>query len=306
MTTTSRLVATLRPTESSAETARLGTSTADATPSPATTSIGNEPRYVPVEADNPFVPVEPPRVMQLIELILKDRQRLNWLIRDPEISFELLPRFLAIALAGFSLFGVAVSLVIASFHVWPQLMAASRVLDEGGSLIVFRELPGQTLALARPWFDGSAFRLIAAYDIGLIAAAGICLPSLYFYGLLSGVRMTMLDVTIHTVKGMSTTAVALVGILPIYVALSLGVAVISAPAPIVRDTLWLGMSLPFVAGLWGVRSLYVGFVGLADTMPVERRQHRSLFLSRLILSWAACYTAVTPVMIFTLWEYLAR
>ena len=35
---------------------------------------------------------------------------------------------------------------------------------------------------------------------GLIAASGICLPSLYFYALLAGVRMTMVDVVLHTLK----------------------------------------------------------------------------------------------------------
>lgn len=294
MTTTSHLVSRLHPADRNED--RACCENADAGIQEAALS----------DADDTFLPVEVPHVMGLIELILKDRQRLNRLIRDPEISIELLPRFLAIALAGFTLFGVAASLVIASFHVWPTLAQVSLALSGGSPLIEFREIAGSSLALARPWFDGSAFRLIAAYDIGLIAAAGVCLPSLYFYGLLSGVRMTMLDVTIHTVKGMSTTAVALVGILPIYVALSLGVAVFSAPAFVVSTTLWLAMILPFIAGLWGVRSLYVGFVGLADTMPAERQRHRALFLSKLIVSWAACYTAVTPVMIFTLWEYLAR
>jgi len=294
MTTTSHLVTVLRPADRHFEDA------------PGPNLDVTNPEATPSESEGIFLPIEVPQVMGLIELILKDRERLNRLIRDPAISFELLPRFLAIALAGFTLFGVAATLVIASFHVWPKLADVSLVLGGGRPLIEFRDLGNHSLSLAQPWLDGSAFRLIASYDIGLIAAAGVCLPSLYFYGLLSGVRMTMLDVTIHTVKGMSTTAVALVGILPIYVALSLGVAVFSAPGFVVSATLWLAMILPFVAGLWGVHSLYVGFVGLADTMPADRQEHRALFLSKLIVSWAACYTAVTPVMIFTLWEYLAR
>ncbi|MES2794263.1 MAG: hypothetical protein V4719_31910, partial [Planctomycetota bacterium] len=39
-----------------------------------------------------------------------------------------------------------------------------------------------------------------------------------------------------------------------------------------------------------------------DTVPVERRVQRKFFLQRLVLSWAACYSAVSPVLIFTLWQ----
>lgn len=243
--------------------------------------------------------------MGLIELILKDRHRLERVIRDPSLSAELFPRFLAIALAGFTLFGMAAAIVIGSLGVWPRLTAIDAVLSQKGSLIEFVALSGSN-RLVVPWFDGAAFQLIFAYDIGLIAAAGICLPSLYFYGLLAGVRMTMLDVVIHTIKAMATTAVALVGILPIYVAMSLGVSLLPRWDELIGATLELGLILPFVAGFFGLRSLYFGFAGLCDSLPVERRFRRACFLRRLVLSWAACYSAVTPVMIFTLWEYLSR
>jgi hypothetical protein len=148
--------------------------------------------------------------------------------------------------------------------------------------------------------------LIAAYDLGLIAAAGVCLPSLYFYGLLAGIPMSMARVTVHTVKAMSTTAVALVGILPIYMAFSLGAAIFHAPQLYSDSILWLGLILPFAAGLFGISSLYEGFTGLADVLPAERRYRRTCFLRRLVVSWSVCYTAVTPVMIYTLWEYFSR
>jgi hypothetical protein len=148
----------------------------------------------------------------------------------------------------------------------------------------------------------SALILIVAHAVGLIAATGVVLPSLYFYGLLSGIRMTMLSVTVHALKGQATTAVALVGILPLYLALALGMVVFGVKAPLLSLSLLLGMSLPYIAGLWGVRSLYVGFQGLCDTMPAERRARRACFLRRLVLSWAACYTAITPVMVHTLWS----
>src|SRR5688572_6579850 len=46
-------------------------------------------------------------LLALVELLLKDRWRLYRLIRVPAASAALLPRLLAIALAGFVLFGVA-------------------------------------------------------------------------------------------------------------------------------------------------------------------------------------------------------
>lgn len=244
-------------------------------------------------------------VLELIELVLKDRLRLDRVIRQPYVHSELVPRFLAIALIGFTLFGVAVAIVVGSVGAWPQLTSIRDVLSAGGKLLRFQDL-GDGTGIAVPWLDGSALQLIAAYDLGLIASAGVCLPSLYFYGLLSGVRMSMLDVVSHTMKALAVSAVALVGILPIYVAFAMGVAIFPAPLGLVSLVLRLGLILPFIAGLWGVRSLYVGFVKLADTMPIERRCRRTCFLRRLVLSWAACYTAVTPVMIFTVWEYISR
>jgi hypothetical protein len=252
-------------------------------------------------------------LLGLVELILKDRQRLHRLIRDPSLQPELIPRFLAISLIGFLFFGVAMTLVLNSAEVWPKLTAIDRWLsDPEASLISFHASESQAAdsQAAQPnrWFDGSAFKVIVAYSLGLIAATGVCLPSLYFYGLLSGVRMSMLDVTIHALKAKATAAVALVGILPIYAAVSMGVIIFGGSleirASLLQGTLLLGLILPFLAGFWGTHSLYLGFTTLCDTMPPERRERRECFLRRLVLSWSVCYTVVTPVMIFTLWAAL--
>jgi hypothetical protein len=146
--------------------------------------------------------------------------------------------------------------------------------------------------------------LVIAYSVGLIAASGVCLPSLYFYGLLSGLRMTMSDVVVHTLKGCAVTAVALIGILPIYSALALGAIVLPVSHEIVSLILFLGLCLPFIAGLWGTWSLFLGFVELCHTMPPEFQANRACFLRRLMLSWCGCYTAVAPVMIVTIWRQL--
>jgi len=72
-----------------------------------------------------------------------------------------------------------------------------------------------------------------------------------------------------------------------------------------QEGVYLGLLLPFLAGLWGAWSIFRGFMTLADTLPPSRRCRRSCFLRRLTVSWAAVYTAVTPVMIWTLWKFFA-
>lgn len=240
----------------------------------------------------------------LVELILKHRPRLHRLIRDTSRQPALLPRLLAISLVGFIFYGVAMSLVLSSAGLWPELSSIRSWIDgDAASLLRFQPAEGW-FGLATAWLNGNAFKLTAAYALGLIAATGVCLPSLYFYGLLAGVKMSMLDVVIHALKAKTTAAVALIGILPIYAAIGMGMVVFEAPGPLLETALLLGLALPFIAGFWGTHSLYVGFATLCDTMPSERRERRECFLRRLVFSWSACYSAVMPVMIFTLWQSL--
>lgn len=250
--------------------------------------------------------VSAPGSFGLVELILKDRPRLERIIHDPSLSAELIPRFLAIALVAFTLFGATLAIVIAAMGVRMNLTSIADVLNGAAPGLFEFARPGALFGRGLFTEMGAAIRLVSAYDLGLIAAAGVCLPSLYFYGLLAGVPMSMARVTVHTLKGMATTAVALVGILPIYMAFALGAAVFQMPDVIVDSVLRLGLILPFAAGLAGVRSLYTGFAALAQALPSECRGRRACLLRRLIVSWSVCYTAVTPVMIYTLWEYFSR
>lgn len=249
------------------------------------------------------LPPTPPAALGLVEMILKNRNRLHAAIRRSPWRSELVPRLLAISLAGFVFFGIAMSIVLHSSGTWPRLFAVKDVLDgEAPVLMTFPVLGDAAASSSNPWLNGAAFKLVAAYSIGLIAATGICLPSLYFYGLLAGIKMSMLDVTIHALKCKATSAVALVGILPIYAAASMGMVIFGASPVLMQATLIVGLLLPFFAGVWGINSMYAGFSGLCDTLPEDRRVRRACFLRRLVLSWSACYTAIMPVMIFTLWQ----
>ena len=185
-------------------------------------------------------------------------------------------------------------------HLWPQLASPANWLAGSETQLVKFILT----EMLRSHAVARSVRLILAYSFGLIAASGLCLPSLYFYGLLSGLRLTMPDVIIHSLKCTAIAAVALIGILPVYSALALAAVIFPVSPDLVAMILILGMCLPFIAGLWGTRSLFVGFANLCHTMPVEFQNQRACFLRRLILSWCACYMAVAPLMIVTVWRHL--
>lgn len=244
--------------------------------------------------------------MAIVELLLKDRWRLYRLLRVPAAPAVLLPRLLGIALAGYILFGVTMSIVMSAAGTWPALTSIAAWLDSPTVVpLTFQPIDGP-LATTLPWVSAKAGALIFAYAFGLVAASCVCLPSLYFYCLLAGVRMTMLEVVVHAVKSKAVAAMALVGILPIYVAIAMGVAIFDASQPLVWATMVLGLVLPFIAGIWGTVAMYQAFSLLCDTMPANRIERRGCFLRRLVLSWSAIYTAVMPVMIYSVWAVLSR
>jgi hypothetical protein len=241
---------------------------------------------------------------QIVELILKDRTALHRMLRTTRHKIELATRLLGISLASFTLFGAAMALTCDAVGIWPHLTPTAKWLaSPSANLVVYSEMTGSA-RFVQSWMRGRAERIVFAYAFGLIAASGVCLPSLYFYGLLSGLRMSATEVALHALKAKAVSAVALVGILPIYVALVLGAVVFSLSPEVIQKTLLVGLCLPFVAGLWGTRSLYVGFTERCETMPDEFQKNRACFLRRLVFAWCACYTSVAPVMIATVWQNL--
>jgi hypothetical protein len=217
--------------------------------------------------------------LALAEWILKSPARVEALVRDPSAALELIPRLLAVALFSFTLYGAAMAVLLEMGRVVLPLLPPARIAD------------------------GSALFLVLAYDLGLVAACGVCLPSFYFYGLLAGIRPSMAQVAVHAIQGLAVTGIVLLGILPIYVAFALGLVVFEAAQDSMELAFYAGLCLPFLAGLWGLRALHRSFVGLTWSLPERCRTSRYCFLRRLIAAWGVCYTAVTPVMIFTLWRW---
>jgi hypothetical protein len=241
---------------------------------------------VALPADEPVREVGELSTLGLVELLLKNPARLDAINRDEHRSAVLIPRFLCVALACYLLFAVSMILILstASVAAYPRHLFPVKA-------------PG--------WSTGSALGLAIAYNFGLVATTGICLPSFYFFALLAGVRLSMLQIVGQVLRCKATSAVFLVGILPIYVAVTLGFSVFKAPERWQELWFYAGLVLPFVAGLAGVHALYHSIERIAKTLPAERRYRRECFLRRLTVSWAACYTAVAPVMIYRLWESLA-
>jgi hypothetical protein len=255
--------------------------------------------------DSDFKDARSINTLGLVELLLKDRRRLHQVLRQSTAHAGLLPRLLTISLIGFVLFGVTMSLVLTAANRWPSLTAIATAIDHPADRLISFDPITSSRGKLGPWVSGQAVVLTGAYAFGLVAASGVALPSLYFYCLLAGIRMSMLEVVVHAVKAKSIAAVALVGILPIYVAAALGVVIFNAGEYWLQLTIFLGLVLPFIAGFWGTASLYQGFSQLCDTMPADRAANRQCFLRRLVLSWSACYSAIMPVMIYSLWQVLS-
>jgi hypothetical protein len=243
-----------------------------------------EEQQRPIEAIAPqALPINGRSVLGLVELLLKAPAQLDEQVRDPIRQADLIPRLLILSLTSFALFSIVLTLL---------LLAAE---------------PGAVPFILENWSHmvEPAVALGLAYPIGMVAATGICLPTFYFFGLLAGVRISVLEVAAHVLKGKAATAVLLLGLMPIYLSITLGMLIFHADDTAMSVALTVGLVLPFLAGLWGVRSIYVGFLRLADTLPPERRCRRTCFLRRLTVAWAAVYTAVTPVMIWSLYQNVA-
>ena len=138
--------------------------------------------------------------------MLKNPARLNALMRADWLQAAIVPRLLAVALAGFTAFSLFIGMLLSASGVWPELNVIADYLNGYASnLFHYQEITGLRVT---PWMNGSVLQLVAAYDFGLLAAIGVCLPSFYFYGLLAGVRVSMLDVVVHALKAQAMTAVA--------------------------------------------------------------------------------------------------
>src|SRR5262245_43415352 len=140
------------------------------TPSCGRTNGDAEEALTVLPVPEPVVTADEHSTLGLVELLLKAPRRVDELARDEARQAELLPRYLGVVLASFSLFALALVLIL------------NYAADEARPEFLRQRWNGNF---------GPAFSLWAAYTLGMIAATGVCLPSFYFFGLLAGVRVSV-------------------------------------------------------------------------------------------------------------------
>ena len=215
----------------------------------------------------PGLHIDNDRGETMFDLVLRHPATLDeQLLDEPELG-PAIPKLIAVAAGGIGAWGAVV----------------------GGTAGYLVEEIGPVAALTVP----------AAMIAALFGALCICLPSFYFYTQLSGLDASFRLITAQALKVLATTAVLLLGALPIHAVLALGAGLgwLSDPMLIFN----LGLMMPFVFGLRGIQLLYRGFVSMTDRLPITHRR-RGDFVRRMVLCWGALYTVVAPV---ALWRLLS-
>jgi hypothetical protein len=218
----------------------------------------------------------------MFDLVLRGQRQLSRYLAEEERLPSSILKLLGLSLVGLVVHGLVVGV-------------AARAL--GVHSFFARGTPWAWIPLA----------LVGAF----MGALCICLPSFYFYTQLSGLDASFRLVTAQALRAQATTAVLLLGALPFYAAWVLGVV---AVGPDIRAASWVfdpslatavGMALPFVVGLFGVRQVYLGFKDLILVVPITHPR-RGNFLGRMVLAWGGVFSAVSTVALWRLAEALGR
>jgi hypothetical protein len=214
----------------------------------------------------------------MLDLLLREKETTDRLCADRDQAAALLPRLLAIGAA--------------SIAAW--------ALVHGGLLLASQQsiLPA-ALADAPPWW--TPIVLFCALEGGLMGAQLAGMPSFYFYGLLAGIETHGWRIVAESMRARATAAVVLLGLLPVYLAVGLGLVLVFPDAAWDARALhsivlgFGGTALPFVAGLAAPGSLYRAFRRmLAEGMPPGQTRRRPMPLL-LVLAWSALFTALAPL-----------
>ncbi|QDG52414.1 hypothetical protein FIV42_17195 [Persicimonas caeni] len=165
-------------------------------------------------------------------------------------------------------------------------------------------LAAQTSTLGT-WFTAGTPTLWMplAFSGAFLAAIGICLPSFYFYTQLAGLDASFRLITAQSLRVQARTSVVLLGVLPFYTALALGIGVGFDLGLGANGVVLVGMWLPFAVGLVGIAALYRSFKRLVERLPITHERRGNIML-RLVLCWGAVFSTVAPVALWRLGEFL--
>jgi hypothetical protein len=209
----------------------------------------------------------------LIDLLLRSPEALDAALEQPQAALSTTSRLLPLALGGLLAYGAVQGLLLTESRtaMWPTPVA-------GGI----------------PLFSMGVVGL--AYVGGFFGAQVAGLPSAWFYAALAGVRVPAARIAGEALRAQATSALVLLGLLPIYLAAGLGLTAIEHSGGMAAlKTLVIGLfgfTLPFVAGLAGVIALYRAFGRILRAQAGEERAAGPL---RLVLAWSVLFTAMAPV-----------
>ncbi len=145
--------------------------------------------------------------------------------------------------------------------------------------------------------------LPAAYILGFMLAIAVCLPSFYFYTLLSGLDASFRLITAQALRIQARTSVVLLGCAPIYTAAALGAYLGIDFGLSLGSVVTLGLTGPFVIGFFGVVALYRSFKRLRHRLPITHERRGNIIL-RLVVCWGAVFLATAPVAVWRVAEWL--
>jgi hypothetical protein len=175
-------------------------------------------------------------------------------------------------------------------------------------LAVHMALVGSTAQTAQmSWAIGGSMPMLwlpLAYILGFGIALGICLPSFYFYTQLAGLDASFRLITAQALRVQARTSVILLGLAPVYAALALGAHLGFEGLWSIETVAWLGLTGPFVIGLFGVISLYKSFGRLRERIPVTHPRRGDIVL-RLVICWGAVFLATAPVAVWRMAQWLS-
>lgn len=228
----------------------------------------------PTSPANDATPLDVP---SSLDLLLRGQRELDRILEDHRAHGAVIRKLLLFSVLGLAAHGFVVGL---SAQLFDLSVPAFRALTSGP---------------AAAWMP-------VAFVTAFLGALSICLPSFYFYTQLAGLDASFRLVTVQALRVQATTAVFLVGALPIYLAVALTGAVTDAIAPEV--VVFIGMAMPFLIGLAGLRALFLGFRHMLSYVEITH-QRRGRFLLRLLGLWAAVYTFIAPVALFRATQQLA-
>lgn len=216
----------------------------------------------------------------LSELLLKEPEALDALCGDAESTASLLPRLVGISALGLGAFA---------------LVQGGLAAGPGAELMA--PFSAESAHVGLPRAVGVVF---LSYAAGFFGAQVASLPSAYFYALLAGVKTHSWRVAAEAMRSQATSSLVLLGLLPVYLAVALGLAMGADPVTstfgereTARFVLHLGYLLPFVAGLSGVRSMHRNFLGLVR--GARKDGERTPMPTLLVLAWSMLFAVLAPL-----------